>query len=44
VAQASYPELISRRSYDTLTITTAPYKSYADEQEGRSILVWKKVQ
>jgi hypothetical protein len=29
---------------DTLTITTAPYKSYADEQEGRSILVWKKVQ
>jgi hypothetical protein len=29
---------------DTLTITTAPYKSYADGQEGRSILVWKKVQ
>jgi hypothetical protein len=28
---------------DTLTITTAPYKSYADGQEGRSILVWKKV-
>lgn len=28
---------------DTLTITTAPYKSYADGQEGISILVWKKV-
>ena len=28
---------------DTLTITTAPYKSYYDGQEGRSILVWKKV-
>ena len=29
---------------DTLTITTAPYKSYADGQEGISILVWKKVE
>jgi hypothetical protein len=29
---------------DTLTITTAPYKSYSDGQEGRSILVWKKVE
>ena len=29
---------------DTLTITTAVYKSYSDGQEGRSILVWKKVQ
>lgn len=28
---------------DTLTITTAPYKSYADGQEGRSILVWTRV-
>jgi hypothetical protein len=28
---------------DTLTITTAPYKSYSDGKEGRSILVWKKV-
>lgn len=28
---------------DTLTITTAPYKSYLDGEEGRSILVWKKV-
>jgi len=28
---------------DVLTITTAPYKSYYDGQEGRSILVWKKV-
>ena len=28
---------------DTLTITTAVYKSYSDGQEGRSILVWKKV-
>ncbi len=28
---------------DTLTITTAPYKSYFDGQEGRSILVWTKV-
>jgi hypothetical protein len=26
-----------------LTITTAPYKSYHDGQEGRSILVWTKV-
>ena len=29
---------------DTLTITTAPYKSYLDGTMGRSILVWKKVQ
>ena len=28
---------------DTLTITTAPYKSYFDGKEGRSILVWTKV-
>lgn len=28
---------------DMLTITTAPYKSYLDGQEGRSILVWDKV-
>ena len=28
---------------DTLTITTATYKSYLDGEEGRSILVWKKV-
>jgi hypothetical protein len=28
---------------DVLTITTAPYKSYFDGKEGRSILVWKKV-
>lgn len=28
---------------DTLTITTAPYKSYFDGEEGRSVLVWKKV-
>ena len=28
---------------DTLTITTAMYKSYLDGEEGRSILVWKKV-
>jgi len=28
---------------DTLTITTAPYRSYFDGKEGRSILVWKKV-
>jgi hypothetical protein len=28
---------------DILTITTAPYKSYLDGEEGRSILVWKKV-
>jgi hypothetical protein len=28
---------------DTLTITTAPYRSYLDGEEGRSILVWKKV-
>ncbi len=28
---------------DTLTITTASYKSYFDGQDGRSILVWKKV-
>jgi len=28
---------------DTLTITTAPYKSYLDGEEGRSILVWDKV-
>ncbi len=28
---------------DTLTITTAPYRSYYDGQEGRSILVWKRV-
>ena len=28
---------------DTLRITTAPYKSYLDGEEGRSILTWKKV-
>jgi hypothetical protein len=28
---------------DTLTITTAPYKSYLDGTMGRSILVWDKV-
>ncbi|MGD0107744.1 MAG: lipocalin-like domain-containing protein [Rhodopila sp.] len=28
---------------NTLTITTAPYKSYHDGKEGRSILVWDKV-
>ena len=28
---------------DDLTITTAPYKSYLDGREGRSILVWKRV-
>jgi hypothetical protein len=28
---------------DILTITTAPYKSYLDGEEGQSILVWKKV-
>jgi hypothetical protein len=28
---------------DILTITTAPYKSYIDGEEGRSILVWKRV-
>jgi hypothetical protein len=28
---------------DTLTITTAPYKSYLDGTMGRSILVWSKV-
>jgi 3-carboxy-cis,cis-muconate cycloisomerase len=28
---------------DTLTITTAPYRSYSDGKEGRSILVWDKV-
>jgi hypothetical protein len=28
---------------DMLTITTAPYKSYLDGEEGRSILVWKRV-
>ena len=28
---------------DVLTITTAPYKSYLDGREGRSILIWKKV-
>jgi hypothetical protein len=29
---------------DTLTITTAAYKSYLDGTMGRSILVWSKVQ
>ena len=29
---------------DTLTITTAPYKSYLDGTMGRSILVWSKVE
>jgi hypothetical protein len=29
---------------ETLTITTAPYKSYHDGQDGRSILVWRKVE
>jgi hypothetical protein len=28
---------------DTLTITTAPYKSYLDGTMGRSILVWNRV-
>jgi hypothetical protein len=28
---------------DMLSITTAPYKSYFDGKEGRSILVWTKV-
>jgi len=28
---------------ETLTITTAPYKSYLDGSMGRSVLVWKKV-
>jgi hypothetical protein len=28
---------------ETLTITTAPYKSYLDGSMGRSILVWNKV-
>jgi hypothetical protein len=28
---------------DILTITTAPYRSYHDGKEGRSVLVWKKV-
>jgi hypothetical protein len=28
----------------TLTITTAPYKSYHDGLDGRSILVWHKVE
>jgi pimeloyl-ACP methyl ester carboxylesterase len=28
---------------NTLTITTAPYRSYRDGKEGRSILVWDKV-
>ena len=28
---------------DILTITTAPYRSYQDGRQGRSILVWKKV-
>ncbi|MCS3519225.1 lipocalin-like domain-containing protein [Bradyrhizobium elkanii] len=28
---------------DTLTITTAPYKSYLDGAMGRSILVWNRV-
>jgi hypothetical protein len=28
---------------DTLTITTAAYRSYLDGKEGRSILVWHKV-
>ena len=28
---------------DTLTITTAPYKSYLDGTLGRSILVWTKI-
>jgi hypothetical protein len=28
---------------DTLTITTAPYRSYQDGKEGRSILVWDRV-
>ena len=28
---------------DTLTITTAPYKSYRDGTMGRSILVWNRV-
>lgn len=29
---------------ETLTITTAPYRSYHDGLEGRSILVWRKVE
>ena len=36
------------RSYDLsgdmLTITTAPYRSYQDGRQGRSVLIWKKVE
>jgi Lipocalin-like domain len=28
---------------DMLTITTAPYRSYQDGRQGRSVLVWRKV-
>ena len=28
---------------DILTITTAPYRSYQDGRQGRSVLVWRKV-
>jgi hypothetical protein len=30
-------------SGDMLTITTAPYRSYQDGRQGRSVLVWTKV-
>ena len=30
-------------SGDVLTITTAPYRSYHDGRQGRSVLVWEKV-
>ena len=30
-------------SGDSLTITTAPYRSYQDGRQGRSVLIWKKV-
>jgi Lipocalin-like domain len=28
---------------DMLTITTAPYRSYQDGRQGRSVLIWEKV-
>jgi hypothetical protein len=28
---------------DVLTITTAPYRSYQDGRQGRSVLIWEKV-
>ena len=30
-------------SGDMLTITTAPYRSYQDGRQGRSVLIWEKV-